>query len=109
MPGTSVKIDAMSTLAHNFINESVGNTAGQRTFCRARERPIQISPIREITHMVEKPININNRNCNQGSANATQRPMLQYPTYYLHAIDLIPVYRRAYEKSRSRTITPDNL
>src|SRR5690606_11238650 len=46
-------------IRNDFIDQTIGNTTGQRTIWKSRKHPVKVAPVGKITPTVQKSKNIN--------------------------------------------------
>ncbi len=66
--GARVQVNPEVGLGHDFPDERVGGARGDGPFGAARERAVQVAPIRQVARALEKAVHIHDRHCEQRAA-----------------------------------------
>src|SRR3569832_1456973 len=72
-----VEIDAMGRVAHDLLHEKVREARGERAVGRAGEAAVQVTPIRQITRLMDEAMDVDDGHGEQHTADAFQQRQLQ--------------------------------
>ena len=67
-----MQIDAVGAVGHDFFHENACQAGGQGALLGSGKKAVQVAPVRQVSGMVDKTINIDHRNRNQGSRSAAR-------------------------------------
>ena len=109
MARPGVQVDPVGAVGDDFPQEGLGDAPGQGAAAGAGKGAIEVAPVRQVAGVVDKAVDVDDRDRDQGAAYPLEQRVLQQPADDLHAIDLVPVDCRAHEQYRPRALAADHL
>jgi hypothetical protein len=89
--GTGVEVDPELATGDDLGHEQVGDAAGERAACAARERPVEVAPVGQVAVAGHEPENVDDRYGDERAAEGLRRHAGEHAPDDLDAHHLIAV------------------
>ena len=102
-----VQIDPVGAVRDDLADERVGEPRGHRAPVGARERAVQVAPIRQVARLGDEAVHVDHRHAEQRAGQPRSVPWrAEQAADDLDAVDLVAVHGRGDEQARARAARP---